>query len=245
MQSASLFSNPGQKYFPTNTRLHPSAEAPSPYVPDFPSFSSSHTFTYPDTYPSRSHSGSSASAGAGSPLSPTSQFTSVTSQPQHAHATVVAANNRIRLANLTASQAVAEGDASTAPRKAPAKKVAPTTRQAIELNFDCRFCGSPLAKLTLRGGGTSTSGRHEGTFYCPKCVPLPVRQTIPPVPLRPEDEEASYADTLSAAVDRLEGISVDDADPRPPPATRGSGSSAGSGFSIGKKRAKAEEDERE
>lgn len=242
----SLFSNPGHKYLPINTRQH-SSEAPSPYLPDFPAFSSSHTFTYPDIYPSRSASGSSGSAGAVSPISPDSTHrTSVTSQPQHAHATVMAANNRVRLANIDATKA-SSGHTSAVPRKVPAKKVTPTTRQAIELNFDCRFCGVPLAKLTLRGGGTTTSGRHEGTFYCAACVPLPTRSTAtPPIaPPRPEEEEATYADTLSAAVDRLEGLSVEESDPRPPPATRGSGSSGGSALSVGKKRTKAEDDERE
>lgn len=230
-------------YSPVQPRHQPqpSRKGPPPPLHDpLPAYSSSHTFTYPETYPPRSLSGSSASTVAASPASPPSTAGSHPNTSQPSHAAVVAANNRIRLANLSAASGSA--GVSSTPRKPVAKKASTSTRHALELAFDCRFCGVPIAKLTLRGGGSTTSGRHEGTYYCPSCVPLPV----PPPPQHPhlnhEEEEASYADTLSAAVDRLEGISVEESDPRPPPANRFSGGGQSLSGSTNKKRTKSDEE---
>lgn len=242
--SPSALSKPASSiYSPVQPRprLQQSRKGPPPPLHDpVPAYSSSHTFTYPEAYPSRSVSGSSASTVAASPASPPSTGGSLSSTSQPSHAAVVAANNRIRLANISAASSSAAG--SSNPRKPVAKKASTSTRHALELAFDCRFCGVPLAKLTLRGGGSTTSGRHEGVYYCTSCVPLPT----PPPPqhshLSHDEEEASYADTLSAAVDRLEGISVEESDPRPPPANRHSGGGQSLSGSTNKKRTKSDEE---
>lgn len=223
-------------YSPAAAHPHARKGPPPPLQDPLPS-SSSHTFNYPETYPARSLSGSSSSTAAVSPISATSTTGSAHSQPPHA--AVVAAQNRIRLASASSSSS----SSTSAPRKPPiVKKGSLSTRAALELAFDCRYCGIPLAKLTLRGGGTTTSGRHEGTFYCTVCVPLPPPPPAPVGGLAYEEEEATYADTLSAAVDRLEGISVEDADPRPPPANRNSAGSGGLSSSTSRKRSKGDED---
>ncbi|ORY55962.1 hypothetical protein BCR35DRAFT_309938 [Leucosporidium creatinivorum] len=225
---------------PPPQQQHSRKGPPPPLHDPLPAYSSSHTFSYPETYPPRSLSGSSASTVTASPASPPSTAGSHSNTSQPPHAAVVAANNRIRLASMSAASGSASG--SSTPRKPVAKKPSNSTRHALELAFGCRFCGVPIAKLTLRGGGTPTSGRHEGTYYCPSCVPLPA----PPPPQNPhlnaEEEEASYADTLSAAVDRLEGISVEDSDPRPPPANRYSGGGQSLSGSTSKKRTKSDEE---
>lgn len=226
---------------PRRSQPYPSRKGPPPPLHDpSPAYSSSHTFSYPETYPPRSLSGSSASTVAASPASPPSTAGSQPNTSQPPHAAVVAANNRIRLANMSAASGTASG--SSTPRKPVAKKASSSTRHALELAFDCRFCGVPIAKLTLRGGGSTTRGRHEGTYYCPSCVPLPVPPAPPNARLHQEEEEASYADTLSAAVDRLEGISVEDSDPRPPPANRYCGGGQSLSGSTSKKRTKSDEE---
>ncbi|KAK4049264.1 hypothetical protein OIV83_004200 [Microbotryomycetes sp. JL201] len=190
-------------------------------------------------------SNSSGSPTGTSPRTPVSTMSTSGYCPPGTSATVAmaASANRARRAQEkaqnpspppTSSSNPAVAAAAAVKRTQPVKK--PAARPAIELEFDCRFCSKKLAKLTLRGPGTFTSGRHEGVYYCLNCVPLPHTQKS--TSINSLDEEATYADTLSATVDRLEGLSVEEADPRPPPANR---TSANGGVSS-KKRTKMEDD---
>ena len=69
-------------------------------------------------------------------------------------------------------------------------------------------------------------GQHEGSFWCLECAPLAADEFKPPVPDRgladaEEETEATYLTSISAAVDALLGLSLED--PRPLPANRGVG----------------------
>ncbi|KAM0790485.1 hypothetical protein ACM66B_003360 [Microbotryomycetes sp. NB124-2] len=187
---------------------------------------------------------SSGSTPAASPTTPVSITSTSGCCPPGTSGTVAmtALANRARRAQEKANRVspppagTSASSTTTAKRAAqPVKK--PIARPAIELDFDCRFCSKKLAKLTLRGPGTFTSGRHEGVYYCLNCVPLPFASTKSTV-VNSLDEEATYSDTLSATVDRLAGMSVEDADPRPPPANR---TSANGGITS-KKRTKMDDD---
>ncbi|KAK4047435.1 hypothetical protein OIO90_006180 [Microbotryomycetes sp. JL221] len=212
----------------------------------------SHGYPYPSLPPQPIHSfvGNGAvtwsnSSGSASPTTPASTMTTNGCCPPGSATSVAlaASANRARIAHEKASKRSPNSsnndstkDNSTIKKQTsqPVKK--PVSRPSLELTFDCRFCNKSLAKLTLRGAGTFTSGRHEGVYYCLNCVPLPIapKATL----LNSLEEEASYSDTLSATVDRLEGLSVEERDTRPPPANR---STANGGISS-KKRTKMDDD---
>lgn len=198
----------------------------APVSSSFPAFSSSHTYSYPNTaYPPNSASGSSSSARSESAISPLSATGSFPPGSLPSSAAMAAATNRRKMADAKAAQRNrGEGgdgaDASDPSPPAP-KKPSMSVRQAVELDFACHFCGRPLAKLTLRGKDVQTSARHNGTYYCRVCVPLPYSPVQPTATVNHLEEEATYADTISGAVDRLEGLDVNMRDTRPPPAVRG------------------------
>lgn len=78
------------------------------------------------------------------------------------------------------------------------------------VNFRCRCaqCGVDLAHLIFRGDTEAIPFRV--VYYCLRCVPL--RDDIAEAE---SEREGSYADTLSAAVDRMQGIPIAPSDPRP------------------------------
>lgn len=73
-----------------------------------------------------------------------------------------------------------------------------------ELQASCYSCGTPAAKLILRGNDVEFGPRAE--FTCLKCLPHDgeARGSSTVVDV----EEQRYADTMSAAVDLLEGHQV-------------------------------------
>lgn len=195
----------------------------------YPAYSSSHTYSYPNTaYPPHSASGSSSSARSESAISPASVSGTFPPGSMPSSVALMAATNRRRMADAKAAQHYrGEGDAGETADSPALKKPSMSVRQAVELDFACHFCGRPLAKLTLRGKDVQVSGRHDGTYYCRVCVPLPYTPAQPTGTLGHNEEEATYADTISAAADRLEGINIDLKDTRPPPASRGTNGAVG------------------
>lgn len=79
-------------------------------------------------------------------------------------------------------------------------------------DHDCRCstCGVEIAKLLFRGNSDTVSYRI--LYYCLECAPLPHEIVEPGPPV-----EGGYADQLSAAVDRLNGLAIAAKDERPPP----------------------------
>ncbi|GAA6063693.1 hypothetical protein JCM10212_000272 [Sporobolomyces blumeae] len=138
---------------------------------------------------------------------------------------VTAAANRNRVGGVLDIT----GRRSATAKAARRKKSQPSIRRAVELDVACTQCTRPIGKLTLRGGVVDQHGGEEPTryrnrFFCPSCLPLP-----PPSANGKERElaftgytdEAVYEDTLSGAVDRLQGLDLSQADIRPPPAPPG------------------------
>lgn len=218
---------------PPPQRAPQSAQAFAPQLA-----ASSHTFSYPtgtvDPYrPTSSGKSSVSSPDAGvSPASTTSTLPSPSSAPFIA----AAVTNRIRLESLSAASSPTS---SSNNRKAIAPKKPSAARPAYELVADCRLCGLTLGKLTLRGGGAGEHGReYEGDFFCFNCIPLPITLDRRK-PSLACDNEATYADTLSAAVDRFQGLSVKETPERK--SSTSSSRSAGGTPIGGKKRSKVEE----
>ncbi|GAA5863665.1 hypothetical protein JCM8547_003686 [Rhodosporidiobolus lusitaniae] len=110
--------------------------------------------------------------------------------------------------------------------------VAASTRRAVELAYDCQNCQRKIGTLTLRGGAVEkSSGDHAskyiGIFTCTSCGILPPASagsgggTPASYPANTYAGEASYYDTLTAAVDVHLGLDPKTADTRPSPAPPG------------------------
>ncbi|KAL8291401.1 hypothetical protein RQP46_002379 [Phenoliferia psychrophenolica] len=114
---------------------------------------------------------------------------------------------------------VVKRDTSGAP---PKKK---GTKLSIEQPCACRVCGVQFAVATLRGTEQDLDVPYSAQYSCMECSPkAPVPRGRDGAPILPDPEGsddfgAKYQDTLSAAVDRLEGLDLNH-DPRPPPSTK-------------------------
>lgn len=136
-----------------------------------------------------------------------------------------AAANRVALAAAAAATAKKPRRRPSAPAGEDAD-VKPDKRHGLKATLDvqcvCSSCGDPIGKLVLRGKREDLDVDFKAAFACPTCFPLGAA----------EDEsftenDGTYEDSLSAAVDRLQGIAIVGRDPRgPPPKVR---SAAGAG----------------
>ncbi|GAA5926356.1 uncharacterized protein JCM15063_000254 [Sporobolomyces koalae] len=136
----------------------------------------------------------------------------------------------------------------TAPEKqARRAMMQASTRRAVELEFNCAQCGGGIGKLTLRGGAVDMAGGNDATnyvgrFVCSTCLPLPTALANGKereIAFAGYSDEAVYEDTLSAAVDRFQGLDLSRSDVRPPPAPPGksrTGFTPTQAFMSGKKR---------
>lgn len=107
----------------------------------------------------------------------------------------------------------------------------PTTirRRSVSEDADhltpCTQCGASIAKLVFRGKPEYLRVAHHAAYLCLRCSPQLEQDWLAP----PEDDgigledEVTYATTLSAAVDRLQGVPMVERDMRPPPRKDGSG----------------------
>ncbi|KAL8283905.1 hypothetical protein RQP46_005337 [Phenoliferia psychrophenolica] len=158
-----------------------------------------------------------------------------TSPPLDLHPAVhLAAANRRAIAAAAASATVKKPRKRPTPNPNNDAETKLDKRHGVKTTVDiqcrCSQCGDAIGKLVLRGKREDLDVEFEAKFACAACLPLE--------PLEEEDEEydhmeeeGTYADSLSAAVDRLEGIEVHAHDDRaPPPKVR-----ATAAF-IGKKR---------
>ncbi|KAM0747036.1 hypothetical protein T439DRAFT_329300 [Meredithblackwellia eburnea MCA 4105] len=108
----------------------------------------------------------------------------------------------------------------------------------VERRADCVKCGKSLAVLQCRGLQHEVDTPVEGGYWCSTCVSIPDRKEGDEDSTTSEEEEDfSYKDTLSADVDRLQGIEVMEEEPDvvPPP------SRERSSLMLGKKRRAEEE----
>lgn len=82
-----------------------------------------------------------------------------------------------------------------------------TMKPKVDLSCCCAGCGVDLARLIFRG---KTDVPWRVAFHCLDCFPL--SEDISNYGI---DAEGTYSDTLSAAVDRLQGIPIAPSDTRP------------------------------
>ncbi|SCZ89968.1 BZ3500_MvSof-1268-A1-R1_Chr1-3g01696 [Microbotryum saponariae] len=83
-----------------------------------------------------------------------------------------------------------------------------SARPCLELPVSCQMCAEPIGKLSLRGTSIDKAKDQvvpKGVYYCLGCVPVSTRGKPSSANREPE---ATYADTLSAAVDRLESLTL-------------------------------------
>ncbi|BGP51716.1 hypothetical protein JCM10450v2_007666 [Rhodotorula kratochvilovae] len=171
---------------------------------------------------------------------------------------LVAAANRTKLGTIDLT-------GHTRPDEVSARRpsTAQSTRRAVDLVYDCQNCRRKIGRLTLRGGAVEkpvgdNASKYLGVFYCTSCVAPPpmsasgARSDSISGTVSAYSTEATYHDTLSAAVDRYQGLDPTSADTRPPPAAPGkvrSGFTAhaalAAGSGAGKKRRASVADESE
>ncbi|SCV68195.1 BQ2448_316 [Microbotryum intermedium] len=198
-------------------------------------YSSSHTFTFahngPPTNasgPQTSNSGSYASRLYSTPpmtpdSGPGSTGSATTSEAARSPSTVVlvaaAERKKIReerAAAEVASKNVASSPGDVLPSLIPGIKAitvkksaqAGSARPCLELPVSCQMCSTPIGKLSLRGTSIDKGNDRiiaKGVYFCLACVPV-LRRVKPSLATR--EPEATYADTLSAAVDRLESLTL-------------------------------------
>ncbi|GAA5929634.1 hypothetical protein JCM3775_006504 [Rhodotorula graminis] len=140
---------------------------------------------------------------------------------------LVAAANRDKLGPIDLT-----GHSRTDDVSARRPSTAQSSRRAVDLVYECQNCRRKIGRLTLRGGSVDKAAgdnpsKYLGVFYCTQCVAPPPSSANG---LRPDGlnggtmayaTEATYHDTLSAAVDRFQGIDPKLGDSRPPPAPPG------------------------
>ena len=88
----------------------------------------------------------------------------------------------------------------------------------INMSVACWRCASPLAGLTLRGSRSQFAEAYHAAYFCLGCGPLDEPESDPD---DKADEKADGADfltyeyTFSAALDRLQGLTIEPDDTRP------------------------------
>ncbi|KAI5475179.1 hypothetical protein MNV49_001866 [Pseudohyphozyma bogoriensis] len=83
---------------------------------------------------------------------------------------------------------------------------------AFNFSCDCSRCGTPLANLLFRNGDTTIA--FLPSYLCLACAPDAAPEAWED---SKEETEITYLETFSAAVDRLQGLSIAPEDTRPPP----------------------------
>ncbi|GAA6017715.1 hypothetical protein JCM10207_000473 [Rhodosporidiobolus poonsookiae] len=186
-----------------------------------------------------------------SPVSPTfpvdassPYIPSNTAAPAQVVLTATAARQKLGKIDLT-------GHSKQDPLARRPPTTAVSTRRAVELVYNCQHCSRKVGTITLRGGAVEKSSgdnasKYLGVFYCSNCSQIPPPSSsgsgtgAPPHPANVYAGEASYYDTLTAAVDAHLGEDVRAGDTRPPPVapgkTRSGFTPLASMTSTGKKR---------
>ncbi|BGP11446.1 hypothetical protein JCM10049v2_007353 [Rhodotorula toruloides] len=224
----------------------PSAGAPYTTSPSIPSSTSYSQYSYlptphsqfqptPTIPPQAVQSASSYPNATVSPISPTFPVDASTpymppSSDEVSQVVLVAAANRDKLGKIDLTGHSKQDDAPN--RRATTCQ---STRRLVELDHHCQACGRKIGRLMLRGGPVERSNgddpsNYVGAFYCSVCVAVPPSsgggiagrsELAPPHPHNIYAGEATYYDTLTAAVDRYQGIDPKQQDIRPPPAPPG------------------------
>ena len=140
---------------------------------------------------------------------------------------LTAAANRDKLGPIDLT-----GHSRTDDVSARRPSTAQSSRRAVDLVYECQNCRRKIGRLTLRGGAVDkpagdSPAKYLGVFYCTQCVEPPPGSANG---MRPDGlnggtmayaTEATYHDTMTAAVDRFQGIDPKLGDSRPPPAPPG------------------------
>ncbi|GAA5904317.1 hypothetical protein JCM8208_006834 [Rhodotorula glutinis] len=140
---------------------------------------------------------------------------------------LVAAANRDKIGSIDLT-----GHSRTDDVSARRPSTAQSSRRAVDLVYECQNCRRKIGRLTLRGGTVDkpagdSPAKYLGVFYCTQCVAPPPGSANG---MRPDGlnggtmayaTEATYHDTMTAAVDRFQGIDPKLGDSRPPPAPPG------------------------
>lgn len=145
-------------------------------------------------------------SSAASPANPSSPYIPSTDPSKPSAAVLKAAAHRQRLGVLDVTGRLAQPDKSVRRTM-----LQPSTRKAVELEFNCSQCGGGIGKLTLRGGavdkeGGSDAANYFGRFTCSSCTALPSaggNGKDRELAFTGYNDEAVYEDTLSGAVDRF------------------------------------------
>ncbi|EGU10947.1 putative Microtubule-associated protein [Rhodotorula toruloides ATCC 204091] len=224
----------------------PSAGAPYTSSPSIPSSSSYSQYSYlptphsqfqptPTIPPQVVQSAPSYPNTTVSPISPTFPIDASTpympaASDEVSQVVLVAAANRDKLGKIDLTGHSKQDDAPN--RRATTCQ---STRRLVELDHHCQACGRKIGRLMLRGGPVERSNgddpsNYVGAFYCSVCVAVPPSsgggiagrsELAPPHPHNIYAGEATYYDTLTATVDRYQGIDPKQQDIRPPPAPPG------------------------
>lgn len=147
------------------------------------------------------------------------------SPPDSIHPAIrFALSNRIRYN----SDAHGTPASPTKPRRRPALQKDPQeysdrrkgTRQTMDHDCICLRCGGAIARLIFRGTPEELNTDFRSRFFCISCEPL-LEDAMSAEFYRQaqaeQEESASYADSLSAAIDKLQGIALPGTDHRPLP----------------------------
>ncbi|GEM11040.1 microtubule-associated protein [Rhodotorula toruloides] len=223
----------------------PSAGIPYTASPSIPSTSSYSQYSYLPTPHSQFHPTPTVPAqvvqtappypATVSPISPTFPIDASTpymppTTDEVSQVVLVAAANRDKLGKIDLTGHSKQDDA---PNRRTA--TCQSTRRLVELDHHCQACGRKIGRLMLRGGPVERANgddpsNYVGAFYCSICVAVPPSsgggiagrsELAPPHPHNIYAGEATYYDTLTAAVDRYQGIDPKQQDVRPPPAPPG------------------------
>jgi len=187
----------------------------------------------PTSQQSRDHSRSSppqplsrrrSSQASSHPPNPSSPYIPSPDPSKPCPAVLKAAAHRQQLGVLDVT-----GRLSVVDKTARRTVMQASTRRAVELEFNCAQCGGGIGKLSLRGGAVDLAGgdnpsNYVGRFVCSNCVPVPptsIGGKERELAFTGYNDEAVYDDTLSGAVDRFQGLDLNQSDIRPTPAPPG------------------------
>lgn len=135
----------------------------------------------------------------------------------HPTALLIASNRALVAASTTSSSTSTAKKSRRRSHQGDEDK--PDRRRGSKVTIDvdcvCSQCGKAIARLMLRGKGEDLDVDYVAAFVCLDCIPVQGLERV--VEETEGGEEASYSDTISAGVDRLQGIEVLARDDRPPP----------------------------
>lgn len=235
--SASSSNTLSTSYLPP-TFPPPDLPPPSPYA----HYTSDPPRPRPSAPPARTLPLSSLPPRLSSPAPTTRSFTSSPTPITLFSATSRAASNRLGLDLASSAPSLLPLKKAAAPRPPSSSSLKSGAKQSRTDPVTCRVCHSTFADAVLRGTRNELAVAFRASWACVKCVPLPALSVREKKKIEEEEAGAGgeggdggevggsedfgvrYEDTLSAAVDRFEGLQLGE-DPRPPLGrARGSGS---------------------